>query len=303
MDFQKHIDYYEQMEHDPKDPMPWHALFLDLSIPFDQKAKGAFLYDSDRKTRQYLLPFMRVLARLSIVLIQILKIFTPRFLSSSKALHYCLYWGMKYWITPEANFLILRHFVMGSEVLQFIKDNVKGAEDQPMNPLKPFELNEVKNDLFLEHDLNLYNFIIRLNKGLRERGEEVERIERPDFSALTEGDFPFENFRNGWTNFLDLNTAIEIFTPVYQFFLTDGDFWRASHSLQFDEVIGIYVAKILGNPERLVHLNNKHPMVPESTLRTGHRLLLHGLSTEILHAYLVESKRKQRALVGEKVGM
>ena len=91
----------------------------------------------------------------------------------------------------------------------------------------------------------------------------------------------------GLFNKLDLQSAIEVYTPVYQLLLTDNDFWRASNSLQLDETVAIYVAKILASPEHLVLLNNKHPMVSLSTLRAGHRLVLHGLSTEMLHCLLM----------------
>ena len=88
---------------------------------------------------------------------------------------------------------------------------------------------------------------------------------------------------------------IEIFTPIYQLFLTDNDFWRASNSLQFDETIGIYLAKILNTPENLMVVNNKHPMIPMTTLKAGYRLTLHGLSTEIAHGLLVKIKKAQMA--------
>ena len=42
-------------------------------------------------------------------------------------------------------------------------------------------------------------------------------------------------------------------------------------------------------------LNNKHPLVPESTLRAGHRLVLHGLASEMLYELLVRTKRAQAA--------
>jgi hypothetical protein len=77
---------------------------------------------------------------------------------------------------------------------------------------------------------------------------------------------------------------------VYQLFLTDNDFWRASNSLQLDEVIGLYAATILDCPEKLVALNNKHPMIPLPTTSAAFRLTLHGLSTEVLHALLVQKK-------------
>lgn len=284
-------EHFETLQSNPRDPSHWHALYLDKSIPFSPDAKAAFLYDSGRRTKQFLLPFVRVMARLAIVILQIFKAIAPKLINAPKMLHRCLYVGMKYFITPEANFLILRHFYLGSEVLRFIKDNVSGAESIPMNPLKPLSVNDVKNNLFLEHDLNLYNFIINLNLAIKEKGLKISKVEHPDFSAISIGAIPFETFRDKWTNFLDLSTAIEIFTPVYQFFLTDHDFWRASNSLQLDEVIGIYAATIMDCPEKLVALNNKHPMIPLPTVGAAFRLTLHGLSTEVLHALLVENKK------------
>lgn len=103
---------------------------------------------------------------------------------------------MKYWVSPEANFLILRHFFLGSEVLRFIKDNVKGAENISMNPLKSLSITDVKNNLFLDHDLNLHNFIINLNKEIKDKNLKVDFVPNPDFSALTVGEIPFEPFPN-----------------------------------------------------------------------------------------------------------
>lgn len=283
-------EYFENKINNPKDPSHWHALFLDKSIPFSDDAKAAFLYDSARKSRQFLLPFIRIFSRLLIVMMQIVKVFIPNLINAPKTLHKTLFIGMKYFISPEANYLILRHFYLGSEVLKFIKDNVEGAEEIPMNPLKPLDIEMVKENLFLEHDLNLYNFIINLNLAIKEKGLKVKQIENPDFSAISSEPIPFKEFRDGWSNFWDLGSAIEFFTPVYQFFLTDNDFWRASNSLQLDEVIGLYAATIMDCPEKLIALNNKHPMVPLPTYGAAHRLILHGLSTEVLHALLVQAK-------------
>lgn len=287
--------YFEQLQNDPRDPSHWHALFLDKSIPFSPDAKAAFLYDSSSRTKQFLYPFVRLFARLFIMLLQLWKALFPNVINAPKTLHRCLYFGMKYFIKPEANYLILRHFVLGSEVLRFIKDNVRDVEDIPMRPLKPMELGAVKDNLFLQHDLNLYNFIINLNNAMAKQGKTIGKVEDADFSAITADDsFPFEPFPERWTNFLDLSTAIEIFTPVYQFFLTDNDFWRASNSLQLDEVIGLYAATILNCPEKLVALNNKHPMIPLPTTSAAFRLILHGLSTEVLHGLLVQRKLGHR---------
>lgn len=285
-------DYFKNMPHDKDDPNPFLAIYMDKSIPFNEEAKAVYLKDCSSKTRQFVLPLLRPFARLLIIVLQIYKSIVPKAFTSSKALHRVLYWGMKTFVSPGANYMILRHFYLGSEVLQFIRDNVPGVQ-VTMNPLKPTNLEPVKDDLFLIHDLNLYNFVINLNKELLDKKLEVTKQDRLNFDAITSTRLPIEPMPKRWTNFLDLTTAIECFTPIYQMFLTDSDFWRATNSLQLDETVGILASKIIGSNDRLALINNKHPMVPLTTLRAGFRLVLHGLATEQLHALLVELKHKQ----------
>jgi hypothetical protein len=103
--------------------------------------------------------------------------------------------------------------------------------------------------------------------------------------------FDHIDFPNRWTNILDLRSAIELFTPFYQLFLTANDFVRASNSLQLDETIAIYTSQILGTPGHLGLVNNKHPMVPVTTYSAAYRLVLHGLAAETLHEILVNIKK------------
>ena len=220
---------------------------------------------------------MRPLARGVIVLLQLVKTVLPDAFTSSKWLHRLLAWGLATFVRPEANWLIMRHFHIGSEILDFIARNVPGVS-VPLNPLHPMNLGDLRDELFLKHDLNLFNFVINLNRELRDQRRVIERAARPDFSGISEGRFHIEAMPDRWHNFMDMQTAIELFTPAYQLFLTDNDFWRATNSLQLDETIGLDVARILGQPEDLALVNNKHPMVPESTLKAGYRLVLHTAS-------------------------
>lgn len=235
---------------------------------------------------------MRPLARLAMIAIQLAKIIVPKRLTSPRILHWLIYPGLRHFVSPGANFLILRHFHLGSEILAFVASNVQGMEMQ-LNPLKPERLEDVLDNLFLKHDLNLFNFVIELNRQLREQERELEAPARLNFDCITDGPFSLKEFPRRWTNLLDLQTAIEIYTPLYQLFLTDNDFWRAANSLQLDETVGLYVARILNDTQYLALVNNKHPLVPLSTLAAGYRLMLHGLAAESLHATLREFKRKQ----------
>jgi hypothetical protein len=283
---------FETMQHDPRDPSPWLALYYDQSTPIDPEVKKAWLKDSSSWSRQFLLPVVRPLARGTIVLFQLVKILLPTAFTSSLLLHRFLSWGLATFVTREANWLILRHFHIGSEILDFIARNVPRVI-VPLAPLRPMNLGDLRAELFLRHDLNLFNFVINLNRELRDQKRSIARVERPDFRGISEGKFAIEQMPDHWHNFMDMQTAIELFTPAYQLFLTDNDFWRATNSLQLDETIAIYVARILDQPQNLVLLNNKHPLVPESTLRAGYRLVLHGLASEMLYELLVRAKRGQ----------
>lgn len=279
---------FEVALHDASDPSPWLALYLDRSTPLPDHVKAAWLNDSSSASRQFLLPFVRPLARLSIVLIQVLKAVLPKKWVASKALHWLLAEGMKRFLSPQANWLILRHFHLGSQILAFVAANAPTTNRTPTQALRPLNLDDLKDELFLKHDLNLFNFVINLNANLRQQGTSLTAVQQPDFSMLTEPPLAIADMPNRWTNFMDSQTAIEFFTPIYQLFLTDNDFWRASNSLQLDETIAIYCATILNAHQHLFMLNNKHPLVPMITIQAGYRLVLHGLSTEMLHALLVK---------------
>lgn len=283
---------FDNAPYDPNDPNPWLALYLDMSLPLPDEVKAALLANCSSRSRQFLLPLIRPMAKLTIMAFQVLKIFIPNWFTSSRILHYTIYLGLKWFVRPDANLLILRHFHIGSEILHFVAANV--SPGIPMRPLRPRDLRGLIDDTFLKHDLNIYNFIIRLNRELKAKGEEISFKAHLDFSMVTADAFDIDvaSLPNGPLNILDLESAIEIYTPLYQLLLTDSDFWRACNSLQLDETVAIYCARLLGDPSYVSLVNNKHPLVPLSTLQAGFRLLLHGLSAECLHATLVRNKRK-----------
>lgn len=276
---------------DPRDPDPWLALYVDKSIPIDPQAKLDLMRGMRRVSRKALLPFLRPLAGFSILCFSALRLLVPNSLSAPGTLHRLICWGLRNFASPEANRLILRHFHIGTELLNFIKDNVPDAEVETV-PLRPTTIDALKDNVFLQHDLNIFNFVIELNTGLEKTGRRIEPPETLNFDAITDGGIALESMPEGSLNVIDLQTAVIAYTPVYQLFLTDNDFWRASNSLQLDETIAIYVARLLGSGEHLFLARNAHPMLPLSTLNAGFRLMLHGLAAEQLHYHLRLAKRR-----------
>jgi len=191
------------------------------------------------------------------------------------SLHRLIYWGLKNFASPEANILILRHFTIATELLGFIKANA-GPVKIDSWPLTPKSLEDLKDNVFLQHDLNIYNFIIQLNTSLREQNRDLMPVEKPDFSMISDEPLKLAPMPRGRLNIIDVQTAVEAYTPMYALFLPREDFVRAANSLQLDEVVAIYIAKILGTDYHLAFMKNGHPLVPLSTLQAGYRLMMHG---------------------------
>lgn len=283
--------------HDLDDPNPWMALYLDDSIPFEPSAKAALLRGNDSYSRRFFLPACRPFIFVFFLVVQVLRRFFLTWPHMPVTLHRLIHWGLKTFASPDANYLILRHFNIGTEILGFIRDNVPGAQVRTV-ALRPRKLEDLKGNVFLQHDLNVYNFIIDLNRHLRETGAELEPPARLNFDAISDEPFAFEPLPSRRRNFVDVQTAIEFYTPVYALFLARRDFVRAANSLQLDETFAIYVARILGSDFHMSLIKNHHPMVPLSPMQAGFRLMMHGYDAEALHGYLRRLKRAQIAAAG-----
>lgn len=180
--------------YDPANPDPWYALSLDESTFFATGAKEALLRNNDTRSREVLLPVIRPFARLSIAMVKIIRIFIPNRFTSSKALHYLVAFGMKNFLSRDANYLIIRHFHIGSQILRFLNDNLADGT-LPSVPLRPKRIEDFKDHLFVQHDLNIYNFIIELNAYLKENGKTIIPADasKIDFSAIYDFDHEIES--------------------------------------------------------------------------------------------------------------
>ena len=137
------------------------------------------------------------------------------------------------------------------------------------------------------------------------RGDALENAGRdlPEGLALNELNFDsinaqidLEPLPNSWHNVIDLESAITLYTPLYQLLLSDRDFSRAVASLQLDESIAIYLARIVGTSEHLHLGNNRHPLGANRRVDAARDLVLHGLGTERMHKLLVDLKSRAGVL-------
>ena len=289
-------DPFKTMTFDPADPDPWLALYLDHSLPIDDTAKRCLLMGQRSWSRRWLFPVSRPLVFAWFCLVKVLRAIMPDWPNLNGLLHKTIHWGLRSFGSPETNTLILRHFHIGSELLAFMKANAGlGADVDKVSshPLRPTRLKDIEDNLFLQHDLNIFNFIIELNQALRARDRELMPVARPDFSMISDSFPDFEALPTGRLNRIDVQTAVEFYTPMYALMLPRADFVRAAHSLQLDETVAIYMARILGTDYHLNFVKNGHPLIANSTLQAGFRLMMHGLDCEALHGWLRVLKSRQ----------
>ena len=280
--------------HGFNDPDPWVALGLDQSTFFDAGAKEALLRGNASRSRQFLLPVVRPLARLSIVLVQLVRIVIPNGLTSSWLLHGLIVWGMK-------------NFVQRDEATSSCPTSTSGARSCDSWPTKSgtsrsgrircihHDRGSARQRLHPARSEHL-QLIIQINAQLGDSGRKIDRMPLADidFSAIQDIDRRLADMPRLGTTFLDLQTAIEIYTPLFALFLSDRDFWRSSNSLQLDETIALYVGADVRPQEIIGLVNNKHPMVPLSTMGAGFRLMLHGLAAENLYGFVKFMRDQQK---------
>lgn len=288
-------DPFDPTFFNPKDPDPWMALYLDHSLPIDDGAKRALLMGARSWSRRWLFPVARPLVLLFFCLVKVLRAVSPKHPNLNGLLHRTIHWGLRTFATPEANTVILRHFHVGSELTAFVRENSGVADRVTKWPLTPTRLKDLEADIFLQHDLNIFNFIIELNAALRAGGRDLTPPAEIDFSMISDAFPPFEEFPRGPLNRIDVQTAVEFYTPIYALMLPRDDFVRASNSLQLDEVMAIYIGRILGTDYHMSFVKNGHPLVALSTLQAGYRLMMHGLDSEAMHGWLRVLKHRQAA--------
>lgn len=160
---------FDAAAYDPKDPSPWLALQLDDSLPIDPEAKLALLRGAASFSRYRLFPVIRPLIWVSFIVVKILRGISPHFPNLNGTLHRLIHFGLKSFASPDCNLLIMGHFHVGTALLAFIKGNA-GLVQVETEPLRPRVLKDLEVNMFLQHDLNVFNFIIQLNQSLKAQG-------------------------------------------------------------------------------------------------------------------------------------
>ena len=109
-----------------------------------------------------------------------------------------------------------------------------------------------------------------------------------DFSTMREIKLTYSLADRKWTQFLDFETAHELFKALFCLLLRADEYERSINSLQFDQTMALRIGRIFGDAEIGFMAYNTFPLFLVGPLRLSQRFVMHGLFTEHLHAYVVE---------------
>ena len=269
----------------------YEALFADDSHPIDPVAKSYWLQDLKNPLRLSLLPLMRIICSATLHTAYFIKRLLPIQFRAHRFLQWLICFFMKYFVRPEANVLILRHFGVESNILNLLIKNSKNGADVPTVDLYPSMIRDLMQATFVDHDQG----VLMTFRDLGSCRDEAWPIahDQLDWSGWQDFEIQYDTIHKKWTQFLDFETAHELFKTTFCLLLTAREYEAAINSFQFDESMALRIGRMVDDPNIVEMTSNKFPLVLVSTRNLSRRFVLHGIFTEHLHAYLEELRSRQ----------
>ncbi|MFE5339979.1 DUF6999 family protein [Isoptericola sp. NPDC056578] len=268
------------------DPSMWEAIYADPSVPLDKPLVRMIIEDQQRPSRRLLYPIARIVSRVLVAVLSVVKrVFPGRWMTLATMDALCL-WFLRRFVSPDAVELLIRHFVVETNLVNFIIRNTPAAIE-PVT-LRPTTLSGLGDNAVVEHDVNVYDVLIALE------GIDITAPERLNFAQLDVPDLDPERRRPRLLR-LDIQTALCLMNIPFCIALNLEEFRRAIHSLRFDDSF-LSILAVLTDDETFEHWKmgalslwmDTNVDVPELVYR-------HALVCEYAHAHLVSIAQRSGA--------
>ncbi len=260
-------------------PGIWEALEGDPSFHFDRRALHLLVEDQAGWSHRWVRPPARVLGRVTVALITLVKRLLPFQFSNHRLLDRLGIWFLSTFVSQAGGELLLRHFVIETNVLAFIARNSGIGEPT----LRPESLEDLDDNAVIVHDLNLYEVLASL--GNRPLPEPSARPDPLDYSMIGVG--PIATSDRHRILELDLETGMCLMNIMFCLLTTTGEYRKAVHSLQLDESVLGCLADLTGDPVfRSWKPPGFNPLV-RTNRDVPRDLFAHAVIHEYVHARLV----------------
>jgi hypothetical protein len=274
-------------------PSVWTAILADPTLPFDRATLRLVVRDQRRWTRTWLYPWVRVVARIAVWLILVVKRLVPLRFSAHSTMDTLCVWFLRRFVSPEAGELLIRHFIVETNLLNFLVRNAALPGLREVT-LVPTTLPELGNRAVIQHDLNVYDVLI----GLGTRAEAVGgldpwlagRTPALDFSMLR---VPPVDASPGTRRLLrlDIQTALCLMNIPFALCLTGEEYRRAVHSMKLDASLMSLFTRLTGDPEFLAWRPAGSVVRVDSSVDVPAAVYEHAVICEYAHARLLRLAR------------
>jgi hypothetical protein len=266
------------------DPPMWNAMIADPAMPLEPDVARMVTDDQRQWTRTWVYPVLRPVSRVLALVIVALKRLTPVRWTAHRLMDRLCLWFLRRFVSPLAVELLIRHFVIETNLLNFIVRNT--ATGIAPVALRPVNLAGLGDRAVIEHDINVYQVLAALDRT---------RIGPPDVVDYGGLDMPpldpephrFRLLR------LDIQTALCLMNLPFAACLTPDEYRRAVHSMRFDDSILAILAEITGDPAFLRWQNGDLSIRADSNTDVPHAVYRHAVVCEYAHAHLVRLAARQ----------
>jgi hypothetical protein len=271
-------------------PGIFSALRGDPTFHFDRHALSLLETDQTRWSYRFFRPLARLVSRLAVAIITGIKRVLPFQFSNHDLLDRLGIWFLSHFVSEEGGELLLRHFVIETNVLAFIAANT--GLTQPT--LRPGNLDDLDDNAVIVHDLNVYQVLSDLD------GQPLPRPDWLDYSMLEIG--PIEVSRTRRLARLDLETGMCMMNIAFCLLTTSDEYRRAVHSLQLDESLLAILAELTDDPVFLAWKPAGYIPMVRTNRDVPRDLFAHAVIHEYVHARLrrqAEARCPVRALAAQ----
>ena len=286
----------------------WAAVGVAPGLPFDPETRRLLVLDQRRWSRRWLYPWVRPLSRLIVTLIVVARRVLPVRGTAHSTMDTACVWFLRRFVSPGAGQLLVRHFIVETNLLAFIARNAP-TRGVPEVTLRPTSLRQLGDRAVIEHDVNVYDVLIALGAatggsatgGSATGGHPLPRVEDPDSSMLV---VPAIDAEPGTRRLmrLDIQTALCLMNIPFALCLSPAEYRRAVHSLRLDSFLLGVLAELTGDPTFNAWAPSGTPLRVDTRLDVPTAVYEHAVSCEYAHALLLRrSARRYRpgALVGD----
>ncbi|MEL7185114.1 MAG: hypothetical protein AAFN50_01610 [Pseudomonadota bacterium] len=259
------------------------AVAVDDALPIDPEAVQLWMTDIQKGSRWILRPVLQFIFAILLHITWFLKrLPLPQF-SAHNFLQRQICFYCNWFVTPEANELILRHFATESNILNFLKENTEASDVAAMT-LYPRNVDDMLAATFVEHDQELF----RVMRDLSPTDRDGWPKDPADLKWTLWRDIDIDPAvrERRWTQVLDFETAHALFMCLFCFLLTAEQYRDSINGFKLDQSIAVKIGEMIGDPTLPELAYNKYPFYLVGPWNLGERFLMHGFFTEYLYARL-----------------